>query len=277
MKKEQGITLIALIITIIILLILAAIAVKMLIGENGILQNAGKAQEKYQEQTIKEELAVKIINLQIEIATNETEKRQANINDIEKIEGVTNFTKTEEEGASLDYKGYHFMLDHKIIIQTVSKAEASLPLQEDPLVPLMTDYTSPKGKVTASSENLADSRQDYSAWRAFNEDGIPWSTWPNLAPGEWIMYEFDQTVKISKIEIKTNNTTSVKDFSIYGSNDGINFEVIYQGTCIDKVESQFFTLKNYSKEYKFVKLQINSSYSEEAAVAIRRIQYYGIQ
>ena len=43
MRKENGITLIALVITIIVLLILAGITIAMLTGENGILNNATKS------------------------------------------------------------------------------------------------------------------------------------------------------------------------------------------------------------------------------------------
>ena len=46
MKKEQGITLIALIITIIVLLILAAISIATLTGENGILTKASEAEKR---------------------------------------------------------------------------------------------------------------------------------------------------------------------------------------------------------------------------------------
>ncbi len=44
MKNQKGITLIALVITIIVLLILAAVSIAMLTGDNGILSNAQKAQ-----------------------------------------------------------------------------------------------------------------------------------------------------------------------------------------------------------------------------------------
>ncbi len=47
MKKTHGITLIALIITIILLLILAGITINFTLGENGILKNAEIAKEKY--------------------------------------------------------------------------------------------------------------------------------------------------------------------------------------------------------------------------------------
>ena len=45
-RKEQGITLIALVITIIVLLILAGVSIAMLTGENGILTQAQKAKEE---------------------------------------------------------------------------------------------------------------------------------------------------------------------------------------------------------------------------------------
>ena len=46
MKKNRGITLIALVITIIVLLILAGVAISMLSGENGILRKAAEAKTK---------------------------------------------------------------------------------------------------------------------------------------------------------------------------------------------------------------------------------------
>ena len=48
LKKNQGITLIALVVTIIVLIILAGISISMLVGENGIIMQAQKAKEKTQ-------------------------------------------------------------------------------------------------------------------------------------------------------------------------------------------------------------------------------------
>lgn len=45
LKNRKGITLIALVITIIVLLILAGVTIATLTGENGILMQAGKAKE----------------------------------------------------------------------------------------------------------------------------------------------------------------------------------------------------------------------------------------
>jgi len=46
MRNQKGITLIALVITIIVLLILAGVSIAMLTGENGILTNASEAQAR---------------------------------------------------------------------------------------------------------------------------------------------------------------------------------------------------------------------------------------
>lgn len=46
MRKEKGITLIALVVTIVVLLILAGVSISMLTGENGIVTQASKANEE---------------------------------------------------------------------------------------------------------------------------------------------------------------------------------------------------------------------------------------
>ena len=46
MKKEEGITLVALVVTIIILIILAGISLNMILGENGIIGKTKTAKEE---------------------------------------------------------------------------------------------------------------------------------------------------------------------------------------------------------------------------------------
>lgn len=63
MKKENGVTLIALVITIIVLLILAGISIAMLSGDNGILTNASKAGTETKIANAKENVAVALNTL----------------------------------------------------------------------------------------------------------------------------------------------------------------------------------------------------------------------
>ena len=53
-NNKKGITLIALVITIVVLLILAGVSIAMLIGENGIVTQANKAKKATEEATKEE-------------------------------------------------------------------------------------------------------------------------------------------------------------------------------------------------------------------------------
>ena len=63
--KNKGITLIALVITIIILLILASVTIATLTGENGIITKAREAQEKTEKAAIEEQLRLAQLSAKI--------------------------------------------------------------------------------------------------------------------------------------------------------------------------------------------------------------------
>jgi biopolymer transport protein ExbD len=59
-NKDKGITLIALVITIIVLLILAGVTIATLTGQNGILTNATKSKEETQKKNLKEQVELEV-------------------------------------------------------------------------------------------------------------------------------------------------------------------------------------------------------------------------
>ena len=61
LKKKKGITLIALVITIVIMLLLAAIVIQMALGENGLVIKANKAKKESQQAETKERLQTTVI------------------------------------------------------------------------------------------------------------------------------------------------------------------------------------------------------------------------
>ena len=71
-KKEKGITLIALVITIIVLLILAGVAIAMLSGENGILNKSAEAKTKYEEAQKSEESRIIDYEITTDLVSNNT-------------------------------------------------------------------------------------------------------------------------------------------------------------------------------------------------------------
>lgn len=66
MKKSKGITLIALVITIIVLLILAGVSLRLIAGDEGILGRAEKAVKKNETMSVKEEIDLAIAEKTIE-------------------------------------------------------------------------------------------------------------------------------------------------------------------------------------------------------------------
>ena len=60
-KRREAITLLALVITIIIMLLLAAIAIQMAFGDNGLIIKASKAKKESQQVEIKERLQTTVI------------------------------------------------------------------------------------------------------------------------------------------------------------------------------------------------------------------------
>ena len=75
-KTQKGITLIALVVTIIVLLILAGISIMMLTGQNGILNRAEEASYKSKLAELKENLQLDIADLMMEKTGNELNKEE---------------------------------------------------------------------------------------------------------------------------------------------------------------------------------------------------------
>ena len=65
-KKEKGVTLIALVVTIIVLIVLAGISINLIFGNLGIVTKEKEAKEENLKQTAKEVMNLKITSIQIE-------------------------------------------------------------------------------------------------------------------------------------------------------------------------------------------------------------------
>ena len=61
-QEEKGITLIALVITIIVLIILAGISIRLLLGENGIITKAKKGKGDYEESAVREKVEMALVD-----------------------------------------------------------------------------------------------------------------------------------------------------------------------------------------------------------------------
>ena len=115
MERNKGITLIALVITIIVLLILAGVAIAMLSGENGILKKAAEAKTNTDKSTAKEEKILSSTELQIHFSTENKKRNTAygyisNIKKDEKVSSLSDdlpdgYTIYKKDGTTLADKG----------------------------------------------------------------------------------------------------------------------------------------------------------------------------
>ena len=96
-NNERGITLIALVITVIVLLILAGVAISMLSGENGILRKAAEAKIKTEEGQKQEETALASMELETYFQTENKKYKCSN----GFITGITLGTKVSEFQSAL--------------------------------------------------------------------------------------------------------------------------------------------------------------------------------
>ena len=114
-KNEIGITLIALVITIVVLLILAGIAISELTGENGLFSRAQQAKEETIKSQLKEEITMAIQEIQTEElpkGNNVTLKTLAEGQLESKLKDIT--VTLENDEINGEYKDYEYTIDSNL-------------------------------------------------------------------------------------------------------------------------------------------------------------------
>ena len=110
MKKQRGITLIALIITIIVLLILAGVALNSIFGQGSLIGNAQNAVDEYNKKVEEEKLALEQIE---EYFKNNGDIDSANLQLVDKGESWIKVKVVDE-----NYENYQFSIDNGEYVQS---------------------------------------------------------------------------------------------------------------------------------------------------------------
>lgn len=121
-RQEKGITLIALVITVIVLLILAGVAINAITGDNGVMNKTQIAVEETNKAKIKEEIELEIVALQID-------KIEITKEDIVKmLETMGGIVLTYDEN-SIDgeYKDYQIVIDENNEVTIGGKLTGAKP------------------------------------------------------------------------------------------------------------------------------------------------------
>ena len=128
--QNNAITLIALIITIIVLLILAGVTLNMVMGDSGIFSKANQAKNKTEVAQYEEELRMCVLEIQADEATNGTTFgidtiRKNLVEKVKELENTEEIEITSPEGnATIEgtYKGYEYKIDEKYVVHIGDKA-----------------------------------------------------------------------------------------------------------------------------------------------------------
>lgn len=175
MKKDvKGITLIALVITIIVLLILAAVSIAMLTGENGLLQKATKAKEENKLAQAKEQINLMLQEYRIERDTGSNKsfenflQEKKNDKKIDGYEKNENYNENSTKLWDIELDGYFFTVDEdplKILLYATTKVRPKASVEmvtngyvlEDNIVQFKITIELPEElKDAVTSVNLPD-------------------------------------------------------------------------------------------------------------------------
>lgn len=128
--QNSAITLVALVITIIVLLILAGVTLNMVMGDSGIFNKANQAKNKTEVAQYEEELRMCVLEIQADEATKLTTFGMETIREnlVEKVKELENTEEIEittpEGNATIEgtYKGYEYTIDEKYVAHIGNKS-----------------------------------------------------------------------------------------------------------------------------------------------------------
>ncbi len=216
-KNSKGITLIALIITIILLLILAGVTIHFTLGENGILRNAEVAGKKYSEATVKETIQNILADMQMEEIKNGNKldlakvaqnlaSKDSNITIIEYEEGASELKGTY----TINGQEYEFIINNKFEVEvSVSTGEKIVRIKE-----ITWENGKPKVELTSGQEGTIEYKDTDGTWKPYDES-------VNLNNGDTLTVRVNTgsgTTKEETIVIKDKTVPSEFEIEITSEN-----------------------------------------------------------
>ena len=255
--SNAAITLIALIITIIVLLILAGVTLNMVLGENGIFGKANNAKNKTEVAQYEEELRMCVLEIQTDAATNgetfnmETIKNKF-VEKVKELENTEEIEITSPEGnATIEgtYKGYEYKIDEKYVVHIGDKATGII----------LTTSINPSGwtqgpvtaTITIKSNNGINKVEPDEGSKNGNEYII---TKENIAENtsfEYTVTDGQGNTQTKTVEINTIDKNAPVDFTITAENTEEGLKITGEATDaesgIDKYE--YYTKKSTDSDY----------------------------
>ena len=111
LKDERGITLIALVVTIVVLIILAGISISVILGENGLVAKAKKAASQTEEAVANDEMGIYMASLRIDKDAGSGQRLADYLSSNIGNDGLEDFLNNGDGHAQVAYKGNKFLVN----------------------------------------------------------------------------------------------------------------------------------------------------------------------
>lgn len=250
--EKRGITLIALVITIIVLLILAGVTIVTLTGENGILTKAGNAKISSLQATEKEKIilayqAVKADKLANQDTTEITaeELRNQFITD----NGEEEITISKEGNIfTIIMKNGTYKLDDEGIIEIIGEGiDDDNGTSKTASKITKSDYGKSVNYTVSVTNNSTNNKEEISGWRIFYADDTN------------IYLTTESYVKCSLLAKTTNNGMKTEHQVTWSTGDANNPTAKFDNVLQDYIGSESITTNNPAR--KWISLYFSKSYS----------------
>ena len=186
---EKAITLIALVVTIVILLILAGVTITMTLGQNGLFIKAQAGRKEYEQAEVREDLSMLITQYTWDKASEKTDK---SLGDYLKDNGATS-VNVNADGTTLEvtYKGYTFKVNKDSgEITEVSKGEGSDSPTTPTIIPQVGEIVSYTPDTPSTGYELSTAKSGYSSAQTIDS---------KYDPTVWKIMEIDENGNITKL------------------------------------------------------------------------------
>ena len=110
-EKNNGITLIALVVTVIVLIILAGISISVILGENGLVAKAKKAASQTEEAVANDEMSMYMASLKIDKDAGSGQRLAEYLSSNIGNDGLEDFLNNGDGHAQVAYKGNKFLVN----------------------------------------------------------------------------------------------------------------------------------------------------------------------
>ena len=251
LTSNTAITLVALVITIIVLLILAGVTLNMVIGENGIFGKANNAKNKTEIAQYEEELRMCVLEIQTDEATKGTTFgidtiRNNLVQKVNELQNTNDIEITTEEGnATIEgiYKGYEFIIDEKYVAHIGDKATGIRILTS--IEPKGWTQGPVKATITIKSNNGISKVEPDEGSKNGNEYIIKKENITENTSFEYTVTDEQGNTQTKTIKITTIDKNAPADFTITAENAAEGLKIT--GTATD-AESGIDKYEYYAKK-----------------------------